>query len=124
MLLSAFFNVDAADQVEIESWDIAGKTRRVTIGGMYVRTFTNTPFDAPTDWFPIVQRAIEKTDLPSGTHWFRCYYAQFKKRATEVEVLLDNDDWQPIIEIMSGVDWPATEDFYSVRVFAVIQDRG
>ena len=124
VLLSAFFNANADDQIEVENWNIAGKQRRVTIGGMNVRTFTDAPFNAPTHWFPIVQRAIENTDLPGGTHWFRCYYAQFDNKPTVVEVLLDNNDWQPIIETMSSVDWPASEDFYSVRIFAVIQDGG
>jgi hypothetical protein len=124
VLLSVFFNANADDQTEVENWNIAGKQRRVIIGGMNVRTFSDAPFDAPTHWFPIVQRAIENTDLPSGTHWFRCYYAQFHNKPTAVEVLLDNNDWQPIIETMSGIDWPASDDFYSVRVFAVIQDGG
>ncbi|QDV41102.1 hypothetical protein Enr13x_09400 [Stieleria neptunia] len=124
VLLSSLFNVNADDQIEIENWDIAGTSRRVTIGGMNVRTFTDAPFDPPTHWFPIVQRAIENTDLPRGTHWFRCYYAQFDNKPSAVEVLLDNNDWQPIIKAMSDIDWPAKDDFYSVRVFGVIQDGG
>lgn len=123
VLLTAFFNAPPDGQVEIETWNIAGVERRVTIGGMGVRTFSDAPFDPPTHWFPIVKRAIEASHLPSGTHWFRCYYAQFDNKPTAIEVLLDNNDWVPIIETMSGVDWPASNDFYSVRVFAVIQDQ-
>lgn len=124
VLLSAFLGIHADDQVEIEDWTIAGQARRVTIGGMNVRAFTDVPFDPPTHWFPIVRHAIETLPLPGGTHWFRCYYGQFDNKPVSVEALLDNNDWNPIIETMSGIDWPAEDHFYSVRVFAVIQDGG
>ncbi|WP_145173904.1 DUF6348 family protein [Gimesia aquarii] len=83
----------------------------------------DAPFDPPTHWLPIVKRTIEASDLSSGTHWFRCYYAQFDNKPSAIEVLLDNNDWVPIIETISDIDWPASNDFYSVRVFAVIQDH-
>jgi hypothetical protein len=39
------------------------------------------------------------------------------------EVLLDNTTWGPVQERMETAGWPAGDDFYSVRLFLILQDK-
>ncbi|MCA9176533.1 MAG: hypothetical protein KDB14_18725 [Planctomycetales bacterium] len=122
VLLAALFDVNVSSQVEVETWNIDGRPRRVTIGGMNVRLFSDVPWEPPTEWFPVVRLAIEREILSGGAHWFRCYYAQFNSKPAAVEALLDNAHWPAVAEAMSEYGWPAKDEFYSVRLFAFIQD--
>ena len=44
-------------------------------------------------------------------------------KAGPCEVLLDNEVWNEMQAEMAAVDWPSGQDFYSVRVFLVVQDK-
>ena len=109
------------DGVEQREWYINGEIRKVTVGGFGVRGFP--PGDSPpTDWFKQVENEIKVTSLSPGTHWVRCYFAQFENKPLAYEALLDNEPWERGQSILKMHRWPPGDDFYSVRVFLVIQD--
>jgi Family of unknown function (DUF6348) len=122
VLLAAFY-VDEGHHVETEQWMINGRPRHVTVGNIGICGKPPNPDRPPIGWFKRLEKEIKNSPLPIGTHWVRCYYAQMKNQATAVEVLLDNDEWEPIQSSMATLDWPSVEDFYSVRIFLVIQDE-
>ncbi|WP_145374673.1 DUF6348 family protein [Symmachiella dynata] len=122
VLLAAFYRDGDDDQVETEQWDINGQSRRVTIGNMGIRGTVPNPDEPPTAWFKALESQIKASSLPPGTHWVRCYYSQMQNQPTALEVLLDNGDWGAVRSEMLQVNWPQGEDFYSVRVFLVVQD--
>jgi hypothetical protein len=44
-------------------------------------------------------------------------------RALACEILLDNEVWEEMQAEMAAIDWPCGQEFYSVRLFLVIQDK-
>lgn len=121
VLLAAFYG-GHDDQVKTEHWDVNGQSRRVIIGNIGVRGTTPNPAEPPIEWFKVLENQIKVSSLTSGTHWVRCYSAQMQNQPMGVEVLLDNDEWIGVQTEMTKVKWPRGENFYSVRVFLIIQD--
>jgi hypothetical protein len=122
VLLAAFYR-DHDDQVETEHWDVNGQPRRVIVGNMGIRGTPPNPGEPLIEWFIALENQIKVSSLPGGTHWVRCYYAQMQNQPIAVEVLLDNDEWDVVQSEMAKFSWPNGEDFYSVRVFLIIQDK-
>ncbi|MEW4488626.1 DUF6348 family protein [Thalassoglobus sp. JC818] len=123
VLLAAFYHSEDDHQVETEYWNINGQSRRVTIGRINSRGLPPNYDEPPTEWFNTLAEQIEKSALPGGTHWVRCFYGQYQFEQSAIEVLLDNDEWVDVQTEMAKVDWPKCEEYYSVRVFLIIQDR-
>jgi hypothetical protein len=115
VLLTAFFYQEDLD-VERTAWEIDGSTRAVTIGSFLSRG------DAPPPeiWWPTADALIRGSTLPEGTHWIRLFVSQLTGDLT-VEALLDNEDWEHVRDGLAGAAWPANPDYYSVRVFLVVQ---
>jgi len=120
VLLAAFFRSD--DQhVTQEDWIVGGRTSRVIIGNVGVRGQPPVQGDQLVGWFKRFEEKLKEKQLRPGTHWVRLYYGQMQGRRIACEVLLNNDVWEEIQSEMAAVDWPSEEEFYSVRVFLVIQ---
>jgi hypothetical protein len=41
----------------------------------------------------------------------------------DLEVLLDNEDWEKVRNELATIDWPKAKEFFSLRVFMIIQDK-
>jgi hypothetical protein len=122
VILAAFLNRDD-NQVSREDWMIGGKLRRVTIGNVGIRGKPPVLGAELVDWFKLFEGKLKAQQLTEGVHWVRLYYAQMQEKSTACEVLLDNDVWEEIQSEMAAVDWPAGEEFYSLRLFLVVQDK-
>src|SRR6266540_2237247 len=120
VLLAAFFRSDD-QQVSQEAWVVGGRTSRVTIGNVGVRGKPPVQGDQLVGWFKRFEEKLKEKHLRPGTHWVRLYYGQMQGRPMAFEVLLNNDVWEEMQSEMAAVDWPSGEEFYSVRVFLVIQ---
>ncbi|HEV3444731.1 MAG TPA: DUF6348 family protein [Gemmataceae bacterium] len=120
VLLAAFFRSDD-EQVTREEWVVGGKASRVTIGNVGIRGRPPVQGDQLVAWFKHFEEKLKKKQLGPGTHWVRLYYGQVQSKALACEVLLDNDVWEELQSEMAAVDWPSGEEFYSVRVFLVVQ---
>lgn len=119
VLLAAFFGrVD--DQVTREEWTIDGRPRTVTIGPAVTR---GRPLEGPAspDWFEQLARELQASRLSDGPHWVRFYHARSQGATQACEVLLDNEEWPEAQAAMAALDWPAVQEFTSVRAFLVIQ---
>ena len=122
VLLHAFFNM-AGEEVTVETWIVNGLPRLVTIGDVVMfGTLQAKESQAIGCWWARLESAIKSTSLPAGTHWIRFYHAQLHERSYEPEVLLDNQPWLELIELMAGVQWPSSNGFYSERLFLILQD--
>jgi|GEM_PF-654116 len=122
VLLAAFLrpgDEQAAQQVTREEWSIGGATRRVTLGAA-LRGKPPTPAEAWTDCLQRFLQRIQGTSLSPETHWLRLYYGQAQGKVLSFEVLLDNEVWPEMQSEIAALDWPAGEEFYSVRVFLVV----
>jgi hypothetical protein len=118
VLLTAFFDLASAEQVTYEEWDIAGTSREVTLGNVFIRG--TTPADTVA-WIPQFEAVLKSSALPKGAHWVRLFYAQMDKQAMCYEALLDNEPWAELQEAMAHFAWPATKEYYSARLFITIQ---
>lgn len=119
VLLAAFFGrVD--DQVTREEWTIDGRPRTVTIGPAVTRGRPPEGAASP-DWFERLARELQASRLSDGPHWLRFYHARSQGATQACEALLDNEEWPEAQAAMAALDWPAVQEFTSVRVFLVIQ---
>lgn len=121
VLFAAFYAEDGG-HVETTQWLVNGQQRRVIVGGMGVRGTLPDPDNPPIEWVKTIENAIKASDLTPGTHWVRAYYLQLQSETAAVEVLLDNEVWDTVQAELAGWSWPKCEEYYSVRVFLVIQD--
>ncbi|QDV15435.1 hypothetical protein Pan153_00490 [Gimesia panareensis] len=121
VLLSAFY-LEKDDQTVIEEWKINDIPRRVIIGQIGMRGTPPEEEQGAPEWFQNLENKIKATSLPAGTHWIRCYYAQMENRPVALELLLDNQPWEEVRSEMEKIDWPESEEFFSLRVFLVIQN--
>ena len=120
VLIAAFFDPDD-EYVTKETWLIGDQERTVIIGDVGTRGDPPTEKSLHIAWFNQLKKLIEKTDLSGDLHWIRMYYAQMKNKQLACEILLDNEHWKPIQKGMAAIDWPKRKDFYSLRLFMIIQ---
>lgn len=106
---------------EVEHWNIAGCSRRVTMGMM--RTRGQFPVEQWPGVFAGLRTFIETYDLPSGLHWLRCFYSHVPGQPPTVEVLLDNMAMDVLQDQYRALPWPSSEEFYATRLFMIIQDK-
>lgn len=118
VILSAFFAGGGDGQVTREQWIIAGTPRLVTLGNVMFRGRQQVD---PLAWFPQFEAALKASALPEGTHWLRLYLARQGSGAMTSEALLDNEIWPDMQQAMAHFAWPAAGDFYSIRLFLVVQ---
>lgn len=121
VFLSAYV-VDDDERTDREEWIVAGKPRTVHIGTMGTKGQFPATGVGPAFWFPTLQELIESVDLPDGTHWVRLFFAQYETQTATCELLLDNSVWDVGQDRMAALSWPKSTDYYSVRVFLILQD--
>lgn len=122
VLLASFFG-KPDEQVHLEEWTIANQKRRVILGNIMIRGKLPVEQAQNNEWFKIFETKIKAANLSPGPHWIRLYFAQMKNNQMDCEVLLDNQTWEPIQTQMAAFNWPKSENFYTLRVFLVIQDK-
>ncbi len=120
VLLAAFFR-SGDQQVSQEEWLVSGRMSRVTIGNVGIRGKPPVQGEQLVGWFKHFEDKLKETGLRPGTHWIRLYYGQSEGKALACEVLLDNAVWEEMQSEMAALAWPAGQEFYSVRVFLVLQ---
>ena len=121
VLLRAFFSVPGyEEQITVETWSFAGTPRSVVIGNAFLRGKAPEAVRNPTEWFNQLENGIRSRALSPEAHWFRFYYAHNRGEELATEALLDNETWDSVEELMRAFPWPASEDFYSARIFLVV----
>jgi hypothetical protein len=121
-VLAGAFCGAASDQVTEERWELRGGAARVVIGNLTGRG-TPPAGGLPHAWFSLVEAALREAPLSVRTHWLRVYCARSPDGDHTTEVLLDNEAWPLLAERLAAWPWPGGEEFYSARVFLVV-DRG
>jgi Family of unknown function (DUF6348) len=121
VLLRALFAPGIPDeQVDVETWQCGGKRYVATVGALVGR---GVDFEAaPNDWYTLLVHAIQERELPSPLNWIRVYYGHMRGKMMATEVLLNNDPWPELEELLRGYAWPASEEFYSVRLFLMLRE--
>ena len=118
VLLTAFFRADDG-QVAQEEWLVGGRKARVTVGNVGIRGKPPAR-ERVMGCVKGLERVIQEAPLRPGTHWVRLYYAQMRGEILGCDVLLDNEVWEEVESTMRAADWPSSEEFYSVRLFLVL----
>jgi hypothetical protein len=124
VLLAAFLGWEG-EQATREEWQVGSLTKLATIGNAIRKGAGSTDFWQDlhaSHWYEQLRKAIESAKLGPGVHWVRLYYGQFQGRAQATEVLLDNETWEPVQRQIDTWGWIKRDEFYSVRLFLVLQD--
>ncbi len=121
VLLSALWNHDDREQVTTETWQVGDTSFAAFIGNIGTRgTVGQASPPLPTTLFPALEHAIRSEALPGRLHWFRFYFGAVKDQPI-FEALRDNEPWDAGADALKSVDWPATEAFYSARLFLMLR---
>ncbi|AFE05988.1 hypothetical protein COCOR_04722 [Corallococcus coralloides DSM 2259] len=119
VLLAAFVR-PPDEHVTVETWQVGGIDRKVILGNIITRGDNPGPkLEEP--WFKAFESALRSLPLASGTHCVRVYYAQRDEKRMALEVLLDNQPWQALADLLETASWPAAPGFLSRRLFLVLQ---
>jgi hypothetical protein len=119
-VLAAALHGMVDDQVTTETWDLGGVARTVTLGNLVSRG-APPPASVRSDWFKALEAAIRARGLATGTHWVRAYHGATPGSPPTIEVLLDNETCRELEEALARFAWPATEGFFSVRIFFILR---
>lgn len=116
----AFFNPDD-DQVTHETWQFNEQEWRATIGTYGLRTPDGAAVELPKNLFETFKGLIQTLPLSGDRHWFRLYYMRLPEGEGTCEVLRDNQPWEDAVPVMTQLPWSDTENYYSVRLFLILQ---
>ncbi|RKG50555.1 hypothetical protein D7X30_37520 [Corallococcus sp. AB011P] len=119
VLLAAFIR-PPDEHVTVATWQVGGVDRKVILGNIITRGDNPGP-KLEELWFKAFESALRSLPLTSGTHWVRVYYAQREEKRMALEVLLDNEPWQELADLLETAPWPAAPGFLSRRLFLVLQ---
>ncbi len=120
VLLSAFF-LPGDEHVSRDEWVVGGRKGHVLLGDVGARGRVPPLSGQLDDWRSRLKLSLSDMQLRPGWHWVRVYFAQANRDILASEVLLDNLVWEEGQAALSTVKWPLSDDFYSIRVFLVIQ---
>jgi len=120
VLLCAFFHT-GCEQVTQQDCTIGGLACHVVIGGATCRGTPPGGGPALAARFQQFESAVHAQQLMPGVHWVRLYYGHMQGKAIVCEVLLDNHPWPAVQAAAAAIDWPASEAFYSLRVFSTLR---
>jgi hypothetical protein len=120
VLLAAFFQPKDS-QVNREEWIIGGQKKRVTLGNVGIRGQVPGDGQEAMRWFQAFQEKIQQRKLSEGINWIRLFFAQMEGKTISCEVLLNNEAWPEVQAEMAAFPWPLGQEFYSVRVFMIVE---
>ncbi len=121
VFLAACWDQVDEDQVSVEHWDIEGTHWEVFVGNYGVRSFGGPRVDIPEDAFTTVEALLRKLPLEDSLYWLRIFYSNVGNGNVITEVLLNNEVWEEAQTVVSALDWPKRDGFYSVRNFLMMQ---
>src|SRR5262249_17877172 len=119
VIFRALIRNEPDEQIEVERWTIGDAHYDTFIGNLTLRG--NPPDSLGSEWFHAFEAVVRDSRLAGDLHWLRLYFGQWKNEPRCVEVLLDNDTWEPVQQRMVSFDWPKSEEFYSARHFMILR---
>jgi hypothetical protein len=123
VLLAAFFG--KPDLVVRQRWTVGERKRLVFIGQVTTRFGMPKDTNGKADirFFDHFKANLLAQPLPLGVHWIRHHQMRMDGKVMSNEVLLDNNLWPEMQDMMAAFDWPPSEDkTYDARVFLVMRD--
>ena len=118
-ILSALLDIPC-DHADRETWNINGTSRQITMGMLGMRG--EMPREDWPEAFQAIENHVSLSNLSPGLHWVRYFYCHIPGQAPVYEVLLDNETWMPLQTQAAQIPWPKSDDFYTVRLFFIVQD--
>ncbi len=110
------------EQVEGESFEAGNRVRVILENGVQIKSSIKLmDTKGVLGWYDAFVDAIMKQKFDDRPHWVRVYVAQNENQIMVTECLLDNEEWQQGISVLSGYNWPFMASFYSVRMFVMIK---
>lgn len=118
-VLSALLGKES-EQAETLVWEISGIPRKLMFGSLRLRG--SFPVDACPTVFDALEAVMKASDIERGLHWVRYFYSHVPSSDPVIEVLLDNEPWSVMQQEAANFPWPVSNEFYSYRLFFIVQD--
>jgi Family of unknown function (DUF6348) len=121
VFLAGFWGRVDDDQVAVEHWRMGGGSWRAVVGNFVRRSYGGESIPVPDGAFEAIEGTLKGMRLAGDLHWVRTYYCNLGTGEVVIEALLDNETWVEGEEALRILEWPPSENFYSVRNFFLIQ---
>jgi hypothetical protein len=120
VLLTAFWGVDNAGHVTVETWDIGGKSYQAYIGNIGTRASEGVHVPIPNNFLSEIKAVVQLEDLTNDTHWVRTFFSNISGEQ-KFEALLDNKYWENGMDCLKNIPWTKREGYYTIRHFLVLR---
>ncbi|MDU1903786.1 MAG: DUF6348 family protein [Dysgonomonas sp.] len=120
-ILAAFFSSEYDDQVVRNERTIGSIPYDVVSSQIGIRG--KQPDKLSTKWIKQFENEIKKQELDNGINWIRIFYAISGNQITTSEVLINNNTDTSLQDIARTFDLTLTEDFYTLRLFYILQSK-
>ncbi|OON65867.1 DUF6348 family protein [Hymenobacter sp. CRA2] len=121
VLLAALQQTTTDKQIDTEEWTINGRQWRVYMGNYGIKSLGGQPVTVPQELVTTLESIIRQLPLTQPHHWFRLFLSCHQRELTYVEFLMDNAPVPTVEEQLRQLDWQLADDFYSVRLFLMLQ---
>ena len=121
-LLSALWLRHDPEQVETETWCVAGRQFSAFNGNIGTRSSTGVTPSIPAGMMRVLEAAIRGEPLEQDLHWFRFYVGQMNGEFS-FEALKDNEPWPAGVSALASCGWAPRDGFYSARLFIVLREK-
>lgn len=122
VILSAFCYCDnkCDDRVIVSQWKVDNESFNVVNSLINIRGKAPELGNCP--WIDQFKSDVKNQYLTEGIHWIRLFYAFMNNKISSCEVLLDNEPWDIIQNKAMSYDVPPSQDYYSLRIFYILQN--
>jgi len=121
VLLAALQDTSQDEQISIEDWTIAGQQWKVYLGNYGGKSTKGMPLPIPETLFPQLKSHILGLPLGHNYHWCRFFISCHNAQISALEFLFDNENMPQVEQALTTLDWRLTPEFYSIRLFLMLQ---
>ncbi|HEX8429421.1 DUF6348 family protein [Hymenobacter sp.] len=121
VLIGALQSTEEEEQISIEQWQIGAQQWKVYGGNYGIKSSAGKAVQIPDKLFTHIERIIQALPLTEEYHWFRFFVCCIDNQISQLEFLVDNKIYAEATQELTALDWHQTPEFYSIRLFIVLQ---
>lgn len=121
VLIGALQSAEEDEQISIERWQIGAQQWKVYGGNYGIKSTAGKAVQIPDELFTRIESVIQALPLAEEYHWFRFFMCCIDNQISQIEFLVDNEIHAEATQELTTLDWHLTPDFYSIRLFLMLQ---
>lgn len=121
VFIAALQHVEADEQINVERWHIGTQKWRIYVGNYGIKSTSGMSVQLPDELFTRIEQIIQTLPLTEEYHWVRFFMSCIDDEVSHIEFLADNEVLSEAQQNLATLDWHLTPEFYSIRLFLILQ---